>query len=155
LTIFGGGYGGANRDEETSDEFQNEFGKLLLLVVAVGLFVVSVFLSVNEVRYLLWGTTVQTTQFSRQLTSSGGRASRQVMLVKYTFDDGGRVRKESDEVGLDFPFPPVNAVIVEYIPGTDSSRVHGHHQRWSFYVLGASVLLVGWQAWRFWKFYKS
>jgi hypothetical protein len=155
LTIFGGGYGGANRDEEPSEEFRNEAAKFMLLLAAVGLFVVSVFLSVNEVRYLLWGTTVQTTQFSRQLTSSGGRASRQVMLVKYTFEDGGRVRKESDEVGLDFPFPPANAVMVEYIPGSESSRVHGHHQRWSFYVLGASVLLVGWQVWKFWKFYKS
>lgn len=152
--IFSSGYGGANRDEEASDEFQHEFIRFLVLAAAVLLLIASAVLSVNEARYALWGQTVRAQDFKRH-TVMRSRNTRQVVVVRYTFTDGGAARTEEDEVGPDFHFPMANAVDVQYIPGTDSSRLLGHHRRWPLYVLGGSVLLLAWQAWRFWRFYRS
>jgi hypothetical protein len=152
--IFSGGYGKANRDEQASEEAQEEFAKLLVVIAAVLLFIVSAALSVNEARYAIWGQTVRTQDFKRTDVMRS-RNMRKVAVVRYTFLDGTKTRTEEDEVDIDFPFPAANAVDVQYIPGTDSSRLLGHRRVWPLWILGGSILVIAWQACRFWRFYKS
>lgn len=136
-------------------DMNHELAKFQLLLLGLVLFIVSTFMSCNEMRYAMWGTSVDTMTFSKQEVSTGRRRLSRKLLVKYTFDDAGKVRKEEDEVPLDLPFPAANMIAVEYIPGSESSRVLGHHQKWWLLVFAGSLGLMGFGAYKFWKFYKS
>jgi len=147
--------GGSSGPGGSIDEnARGEFAKFQLLLFGVIAFIVSIFTSCNETRYVIWGKTVDTAVFSKQ-SFSGGRGQQPYLEVKYQFDDAGKARKEVDEVDPDFTFTSPVVVTIEYIPGTESSRVDGHHQKWWFGVLLASVALMAAGAVKFWRFYKS
>ena len=101
------------------------------LALGVGLlFLVSSFFAWRELKYLVWGTTVDATLNGVTETQTVGRRgrSRSVIEVSYTFADrDGTPRREADLVPTDWPRPAGPTVPVQFIPGSpDVSRLHGH-----------------------------
>ena len=126
------------------------------LLAGIVIFIIATVQSCNETRYKIWGTTVQATSFTKREVEHHSRRGYYVdLLVQYQFDDAGKVRKEEDSVSLDFAFPHPNAVTIQYIPGTEDSRISGHDQAWWIWVFLGSIGLLVWQCVKFWKFYKS
>jgi hypothetical protein len=135
----------------------HEFAKFKLLLFGIGLFVVSTFMSCSEIRYSVWGKTVDTPTYTKQQVRVYRRRSPDTteILVKYQFDDNGKLRKEEDQVSLDYTFASPNTVRVQYIPGSDSSRLERSMQWWWLAIFGGSIGVMGFGAFKFWRFYKS
>jgi hypothetical protein len=134
-----------------------EWLKLRLLLAGVVMFVVSGFFSCSELNYLARGKTIAATKASSHTVQQRGRyGTTQELYVSYEFNDGGKVRKESDEVALDFNLPSSGPIMIEYIPDSaDYSRLEGHHHWWAITIFTCSFIPIGLAGWKFWKFYKS
>ncbi len=76
-----------------------------------------------------------------------------VLRFEYEFDDGDRMRSEKDDVSPDWAWTKGSpTVAVQYIPGTDSSRLVGNdHRGWLWGSAGLLVLgaICGGVWWKF------
>jgi hypothetical protein len=128
----------------------------LALVVGV-LFLVSLIGSCTELRYAVFGTDVDAQVTVAKQGVEPGRRGRghPVLMVEYQFTDNGTVRKEQDIVPRDWPAVAGQSTPVQYISGTDMSRLKGHKNMVFVYLFLASLIGVAFVGIRFWKFYKS
>lgn len=117
--------------------------------IALGVFiafVLSAFFAFEELRYTIWGRTVQAQLLEvRNTRDIGGRGRTEPALAfDYSFDDGelGR-RTEKDMVPPDWARPEGNSIAVQYIPGEkDASRLAGHRHIGSVVIFGACLLAL-------------
>jgi len=143
----------------------SEHLKWRLIMGCAVLFLVSMVMSCQELRYLAWGKTTEAQIVRDQVerdpspriwsqlflgTRPARGPSRTRRVVIFTFQDGQRFRKEFDEVPMDWTCPPPGATIqVQYIAGKDyQSRLAGTHQ-WGWVTLfivsvAAMVVAVAW-----------
>ncbi|MCA9018312.1 MAG: hypothetical protein KDA77_23525, partial [Planctomycetaceae bacterium] len=121
-----------------------ELAKLKWILAAGVAFLVTGYLSFQELKYAVWGTTTEATVTRTFETSTGSRRrSKMLLAVEYTFTDKeGQSHNERDDVPIDWPTPGPK-VNIQYLPGVeDSSRLEGHSSKvavWMF--LGCCVLL--------------
>ncbi len=129
----------------------------MVLLAAIGLFVVSFFFSCGELDYLVRGRTAAATSVVKRPTSGGGRGGPTVLDVTYEFPDiDGKLRKETDTVPLDWNFSTPGPLMIQFIPkSAESSRLLGHKHMAFVYVFAASFIPIGYGCYKFWKFYKS
>lgn len=118
-----------------------ELAKLKWILIAGVAFLVSGYLSFQELKYAIWGTTAEA-NVTRTYETRERRTN--LLAVEYTFtDDEGKSHSERDDVPSDWPTPGAT-VMVQYLPGVeDSSRLEGHSSKlavWMF--LGCCLLLV-------------
>ena len=129
-----------------------------MLGIAI-LFFVSLFFAFGEMRYYVFGKTVdaEIVQVQRLLEPRRRGSSIPKLSVEYQFmDPDGRKRKETDMVPEEWGISRADGVVaVQYIPGTESSRLVGHTNTFWVYVFLVFLGLMGFAGWRFWKFYKS
>jgi hypothetical protein len=132
------------------------------------LFVLSTVFSIQELRYLAFGRTIDAKLGAiRQIEHRGRYGTTSYNLgVSYEYDDevlaknprwaSQAHRRDEDEIPTDWrPLPSGQTVRVQFIPGTESSRLEGHHQLVWVGVFGVFLAIgLGWCLW-FWRFYKS
>ncbi len=115
-------------------------------VLIVGIvFLVSACYSWVELKYLIWGQTVDAQVTNSFIATSTGRRGRksEKLAVEYTFaDSAAGPRSERDDVSTDWPVP-VGTVSVQYLPGVpDSSRLSGHTYMLAVWMLMISLILL-------------
>jgi hypothetical protein len=136
---------------------EHEVGRAKWLLFCGLWFIVSAFISYNELIYLLRGRTTQATVLEAyQVERSRGRfgLSKELRLVvEYQFiDSAGNTRKESDEVSPDWGVPAKGTIAVSYTPGKDGrSRLAGHVNWLGPVLFGSSLVVIGIVARRLWK----
>jgi len=114
------------------------------VVALIAIIIACVYFSAKELRYMIWGRTVDATVISaieERVTKTQGGISFPQLTVAYAFQDGGQAREEVDAVTPDWPITKTTKVVaVEYIPGTELSRLKGNdHKGW---LWGSGVMLV-------------
>jgi hypothetical protein len=127
------------------------------VLVAGFLFLVSLFITYNEVMYLLTGTDTRATVTAAAEVIKRGRfgINRGIRLqVDYQFSDNENNRRTGqDTVDMDW-LEKVRGgtVAVRFRPGKDgSSRLAGHVNCFGPIVLGISMLILGFTGYRLWK----
>lgn len=124
------------------------FIALILIVAACFYF------SFAEMRYVIWGRTVDARLVRMEQVIAKGRRGMPYPKLEcdYEFADGDRMRTESNDLPADWPQAKGETIVVQYIPGTASSRVKGNdHAGW---LWGSGVVLVlgcvcGFVFWKF------
>jgi hypothetical protein len=131
---------------------EEELKKFKWLLVAVITFLISTYYSWQELKFLVWGQTAQATVTNTFETSSGGRRSKPLLAVEYTFTDSATgPRSERDDVPIDWPVPE-SSVTVQYLPGVaDSSRLNGRSSRSAILIFLACVGWLGYQGFKLYK----
>lgn len=110
----------------------DEMQKVKWILAAGFVFLVSAFFSFNELRYLIWGKTVETRVQEKRIVENTSRRGGKVeqLRVAYQFEDAGNRRSEYDMLPTDWPVPDEGNIAVQYIPGDPgSSRLAGHWSR--------------------------
>lgn len=121
------------------DEEERELERLKWTGVAACLFLISAYFSISELRYGIWGRTIQ-----GNIVRTSKDVDHERMTVRYTFSEpGGKERNETDDVSVDWELPSTGPVDVQYIPGTTTSRIHGNSHTWWVYVFLGSLLILG------------
>ncbi len=133
-----------------------EFGRAKWALFCGFLFLVSLYISYQELVYLLWGRTAQATIVQTYTVEKRGRFGLVTGLkrvVEYQFiDSAGNTRKDSDEVSPDWDVPERGTIAVRYTPGRDGrSRLAGHVMWFGPVLLGISLLAIGIVGRRLWK----
>jgi hypothetical protein len=137
-------------------------GEFVGLRIAVGVaiaFVCSAVFAFNELRYALWGKTVEGRVRDAQaveVREGRGRTSDQT-LVTYTYKDGDEIRNARFQVLGDWEPPEDGTVLVQYIPDDpDASRLAGHANRGPLVLFFVCLLaLVAFVAKLVYDFYES
>jgi hypothetical protein len=117
---------------------EEELAKLKWILIAGIAFLVTGYLSFQELKFAVWGTTAEATVTRTFETSSGSRRRPKLLLaVEYTFsDEEGQHHSERDDVPSSWPTPGPK-VTIQYMPGVeDSSRLEGHSSQvavWIFF----------------------
>ena len=137
--------------------------------IALVLVLVSLLKSCNEIVYMMNGEQTQARllrvkQIETRTHSRRSRSTREVLEVKYTFEDEhvDRPRTEADRVPLNFePEISLNEqgndmVAIEYMPGQKMiSRLKGHDSKIWMYIffgsLGTGAVVAGIACYRFYK----
>ncbi|MDB5338083.1 MAG: hypothetical protein JWN70_3702 [Planctomycetaceae bacterium] len=108
-----------------------------ILVVGIALIMTGCY-SLNELRYAVWGKSVEAkVTGAKEVTNRGRRGRTSTALrIDYQFSEaGGASRTEHDEVSTDWPLSSDGKVTVQYIPGAESSsRLLGHSNMFSVYL---------------------
>ena len=115
-----------------------------LVVALLLLLAISTVKSCDEIRYAISGTIVKPIR----ATISEDRPPR----VEYEFMDGPQRRVESDRPLFGSVAEPV---MIEYIPGSETSRIARGREWWWIILPGALLVAIAYHSWRFWKLYKS
>jgi hypothetical protein len=117
---------------------------------------VVLFYSFGELRYMVSGRTVEATLITakeERVSKREGSMSYRQLTVVYEFDDDGQVRAAADIVAPDWPIAKdATTIPVEFIPGTDKSRLKGNHHRGYLWGSGAILALAGVCGVAWWKF---
>lgn len=120
-----------------------------IILCVFGLFFVSMVMSCQELRYMVSGKVVDAGGSPRVETwvdKYGTKTQHQV--ISYQFQDGEATRGQTLEVPLNWTNPsPGNSLKVQYIPGSDTSRLLGQSNRvwvWVFFVSLALSIFGGW-----------
>jgi len=133
----------------SSYEIRALFGGVALMCVVL-------FYSFSEIRYMVSGRTVDATLISaneERVSKREGSMSYRQLTVVYEFDDGGQVRAAADIVAPDWPIAKgATTIPVEFIPGTDKSRLKGNHHHGYLWGSGAIIVLAGICGVAWWKF---
>jgi hypothetical protein len=132
-----------------------EYSKLKWLLIAGVGFIVSGFISMTELRYAVFGKTVDAKVSEiRQKTVTGRRGSSHVeMSFDYHFPDAdGKIRNEKDDVPEGWPRPADGTIPVQYIPGVEkASRLSGHSNLVAVYIFLVCTIVLGYVWFRFSK----
>lgn len=120
----------------------------------VGLFLVSFYFSVTEMRYWISGTNAEVEIYDIYKARSSGRRSVPLVGTRFLLPDKDN---NSQEVMLEFPenwSPPENKKMwVTYIPGSSPVKVRPRGERnlvWPLIFLGM-IGAVGFMGWRVWQ----
>ena len=116
------------------------------------LFLVSAFFAWKEVKYLLWGKVVEADLIStREVTTLTRRGEEVWLVVEYSFKEtGGTQRREKDRVHTDWSLPGGKKVPVQYLAGTDNSRLVGHRNYVAVFIFVVSFALTAFFVGRLW-----
>jgi hypothetical protein len=122
--------------------------KIRLLMAVVLAFLYSAFQAFGELRYAIWGKTVeaQLLQVRSAQDADVSGHSRAATAFEYSFPDPQLgSRSEKDLVPTTWKTPQGHSVLVQYIPGEkDESRLAGHTQTGSVaFFVGCLVVMVG------------
>ncbi len=118
------------------------------------LFLISLVFSWSEIRYMIWGKTVDAMFMSSQVEVRRGKYNRQweVRVLGYAFMDGEKNRREYEDVPMDWETPESKLVKVQYIPGREfSSRLSGEHHWFWISVFFLILAYVGFEIARVWR----
>jgi hypothetical protein len=129
-----------------------EANKLLVYLLLFGLFIASAVVSCSEIRYTAFGRTKEAVveKAMEQYYPGDTDKSRSTLHFDYILDDAGNKRHESDAVDYSWiqeHGPTVlgedgHTIAVQYLAGTDSSRIAGHNHRWVMIPFGIVVLMI-------------
>jgi hypothetical protein len=135
------------------DDETRKFKQILICLI---LFVVSAYLSYSELKFMVFGKTIDASVVRAVEAPALGRRSRPSLMVEYQFQDtNGATRKEADNVALDWKVEGAT-VPVQYIPGSPgSSRLVGHTQYFFVILFVAALAVLAFVGIRFWKSYKE
>lgn len=124
-----------------------------IFLTAAVLFLLSMCMSWTEIKYLVWAKSAQATTMGTHFEKTRDRNHiehvRQVQ--EYTFLDQGILRREADEVPLNWAEPVSGQVRVEYISGKPSeSRIVGLHRLALLWVVAffGSIAVMAWKIYR-------
>ena len=131
----------------------DEIKKFKWLLFATVAFLISTYFSWQEFKFFVWGKTAEATITNTFDTKSGGRRSRPMLAVEYSFSDSATgPRNERDDVPIDWPISGGTAT-VQYLPGVaDSSRLLGHSSTIPVWIF---VGCLGWLGYNGFKLYKE
>lgn len=122
------------------DQETKNFKRMLFVILT---FLVSAFFAYRELKYTLWGQTIDAQIVRTYQTTPTGRRGRPMLVVEYSFQDAGQTRREGDRVSLDTPLASDTSVPIQYLPGTDLSRLAGNRNLVSVWIfLGTLALLA-------------
>src|SRR3954454_13361875 len=109
-------------------DLEQETRRFKLLLFFGLMFLVSTFFAYKELKYWLRGKTIRADLIDVRETTSSGRRRRPMLVVEYGFTEPGATtrRRETDRVSTDWEQPADKSVTVQYLPGTDNSRLAGH-----------------------------
>ncbi len=133
------------------DGFSN--GQLKMALLVVGMFFLSLYFSITELRYAISGVNTQVQIYEVYQTSSSGRRRVPMVGAKFT------LLPESDhpeDTAIEFPeswTPPADRKMwVTFIPGSSPIKVRLRGERnlvWPLIFLGM-IGAVGFMGWRLW-----
>ena len=142
----------------------HEVVRFRMLVITVGVFIVSMFVSCSELKYQVYGksTDAKLVKVSPILETGRRGRGRDALALDYQFTDtDGQVRNEEVTVSKDWQPPEVGesglrTIQVQYIPGSPGdSRLTGKENWVTVLVfLGITGFLV-FQVIRFWRTYQE
>ena len=95
--------------------------KMKFVLTIIALVLISLFMSCQELHYMVSGKTADATMNSR-VENFENRMRR---VVGYNYMDRGEARQKFVEVPMDWPGVGQPTVKVQYIPGSDTSRLYG------------------------------
>jgi hypothetical protein len=138
-------------------ESWSERVKLRIFIGILVLLIASTVSSCNEMRYFVWGKTIDAKYEKGEVFTRGSGGKK--LTIYYSFDDGDLgTRKEDDEVDLDWlkgrdiVDGAAGTVTVQYIPGTaERSRLKGHNYIWLTIPFGICVIAAGVFGLNFWN----
>ena len=116
-----------------------------LILAIVGIFFLSLFMSCQELRYMVSGKTVDAGAALRDDTKEVNGSHVPIKALTYHYVDGQTPRESTIEVPLDYQV--AGTVKVQYIPGRDISRLQGQSNKvWVCIFFGSIVLAIigGW-----------
>lgn len=139
-------------------EWYSEHLKWRLGMTIVGVIFISMLMSCNELRYMIWSKTIDAQLLETRIEKNQRRGVDYVKRVaKYGFQDGEKYRFEFADVDLDWEGQFSPTVKIQYIPTKDrASRIVGqtHNGIWVFIFLATLALGVGWVVTTWMKAYK-
>jgi hypothetical protein len=121
-----------------------------LTIALLFLLIASIFFSINELRYIIWGNSIEARLIDAHAVPGRRRSNPPHMHVEYEFADGAQTRRESDDVDIHSGTGKAPTVPIEYIPGSASSRLKGNdHKGWlwvsgSFLIAGLGIGVLLW-----------
>jgi len=130
---------------------EDEMRRFKTLLIAIGVIVFSLYLSWQEMKYLIFAE-IATAQISeaRIVENQGRRRRYKVLLVKFQFNEAdGTGRSEKEEISPDSVLPDDGVVDVEYFPGVeDSARLAGTGSSWPFIIVIGAFAFMGYSLWK-------
>jgi hypothetical protein len=116
------------------------------------LFLVSSFFAWKELKYVVWGKVVDADLIStRQVTTTTRRGEQVWLVVEYSFkESSGAERREKDRVSTDWSLPRGQTVPVQYLAGTDDSRLVGHRNFVAVIIFVVSFAVTAFFVGRLW-----
>ncbi|HVT79743.1 MAG TPA: hypothetical protein VHM90_03725 [Phycisphaerae bacterium] len=118
--------------------------KIKIVFGIVCLLFVSLFMSCQEMRYMISGKTADANATTRvQMDQRRDGSKFQKRVLGYTYDDNGTQRQHYMDVPMDWDGIQNGAVKVQYIPGRDQSRLLGQTNLFWVCVFGLSVVFAG------------
>lgn len=123
------------------DEETKRFKRMLITALV---FLISTYFAYRELKYCVWGKTIDAHVIRKYESNQYSRRSRRPMLVvQYSFNDAGTTRTEGDQVPFDWKLPDNGTAIVQYLPGQPyASRLDGHRNLFSVWVFFGSLLVA-------------
>jgi len=133
-------------------DLEQETRQFKILLFFGLLFFVSTFFAYKELKYWLRGKTIQADLIDVRETTSADRRHRPMLVVEYGFTAPGATthRRETDRVSTDWEPPGNKTVIVQYLPGTDDSRLAGHANVVAVVIFFASFAVTAFFVGRLW-----
>ena len=118
--------------------------KIRIVLVIIVLFFTSMFMSCQELHYMISGKTIDAAMSTRVETVRDGDTTRQHRVLCYSFTDGKIDHQEYVDVPMDWPHAHAQTVKVQYVPGHPTmTRVQGQNNMGWVYVFGASIAATG------------
>ncbi|MFK7778754.1 MAG: hypothetical protein QM501_11670 [Gimesia sp.] len=132
------------------DDEEEELAKLKWILIAGIAFLVTGYLSFQELKFAVWGTTAEA-NVTRTFETRASRRSR-LLAVEYTFTDKeGKHHSERDDVPIDWPTPGPK-VNIQYMPGVeDSSRLEGHSSKIAVWIFFGCCVWLGYSGFQLYQ----
>jgi len=123
------------------------------ILLAGSLFLVSLFMSWQEMKYAMFGKTVEAQFLGTEVVQRSTRShTYQVRMIEYSFMDGEKFRREAADVSMSWPIPTGPTIAVRYVPGSpDVSRLPAQGNSIWVAVFVASVAFGGFHVVRVWR----
>jgi hypothetical protein len=117
--------------------------KTKIILAIFLLFFVSMVMSCQELRYMVSGKTTDASLNTRLEYSqrNGGKYVKRV--AGYSFEDSGKNRQRYFDVPFDWSHAEDKSIKVQYIPGSERSRVYGDSNKgWVAVFVGSLIAAV-------------
>lgn len=131
------------------EDFQAELGRIKWLLGAGVIFLVSAYFSYAELKYLVWGRTVEASVVSFEHTTRSGRRGRRIpaIILTYRFKDDSQERTEKDTIASDGKNPSDPSAKIDYMPGKPGISRLAANRNWVALIifcgsLGTMVMFI-------------